>query len=90
MPTRNVSLTEHQDRFVDEALASGRYQSASEVMREALRLLERRESEDAARLARLKAAVAEGEAALERGDYEDVAGDELGVWLARLGTTGRP
>lgn len=46
MPTRttvNVSLTPELDRFVEAQVASGRYQSASEVFREGLRLLEQAE-----------------------------------------------
>lgn len=38
--TRNVSLTPELEAFVDGRLASGRYRSASEVIRAALRLLE--------------------------------------------------
>lgn len=41
----NVSLTPDLDRFVASKVASGRYTSASEVVREALRLLEEREME---------------------------------------------
>lgn len=39
----NVSLTPELERFIREKVESGRYQSSSEVMREALRLLEERE-----------------------------------------------
>jgi antitoxin ParD1/3/4 len=38
--TRNVSLTPELEAFVDGRVASGRYRSASEVVRAALRLLE--------------------------------------------------
>jgi antitoxin ParD1/3/4 len=41
--TRNVSLTPELETFVVERIASGRYRSASEVIRAALRLLERQE-----------------------------------------------
>ena len=50
MPTRNVVLTEHQAALVEGLVAGGRYQNASEVLREGLRLIETRESEDALRL----------------------------------------
>ncbi|MFO1174034.1 MAG: type II toxin-antitoxin system ParD family antitoxin [Paracoccaceae bacterium] len=45
MPTRNVVLTDHQSALIDDLVASGRYQNASEVLRAGLRLLEREESE---------------------------------------------
>jgi antitoxin ParD1/3/4 len=55
--TLNVSLTPELDRFVAEKVASGRYQSASEVVRAALRLLERTEPlNDAERAAAMKQA----------------------------------
>ena len=50
MPTRNVVLTEHQSLFVEKLVASGQYQNASEVLREGLRMMEQRETEEAARL----------------------------------------
>ncbi len=39
----NVSLTPELDKFIADKVASGRYTSASEVVREALRLLEEHE-----------------------------------------------
>lgn len=65
MPTRNVVLTDHQARFVEQMVACGRYQNASEVLREGLRLVERRESEDEARLLALRGAVSVGMADME-------------------------
>ena len=41
--TRNVSLTPELEALVDSKVASGRYRSASEVVRAALRLLDERE-----------------------------------------------
>ena len=60
MPTRNVVLTDHQASLVEQLVASGRYQNASEVLREGLRLVEQREAEDAYRLEALRSAVQVG------------------------------
>lgn len=46
----NVSLTPELEKFVSDKVASGRYTSASEVVREALRLLEEHERSRAAQL----------------------------------------
>ena len=62
MPTRNVNLTEELDRFVIEKVASGRYENASEVVRTAIRTLEREERQYEAKLAALRAAIDEGDA----------------------------
>ena len=87
MPTRNVSLTDHQDKFVGAIVDGGRYQNASEVVREALRLLERREQADAAILAGWRADVAEGIDAIATGDFEDIELADLPAWLAALGNS---
>lgn len=57
--TKNTSivLSEHFQAFIAEQVEEGRYGSASEVVRAGLRLLEDRET----RLARLRAALLEGE-----------------------------
>lgn len=41
MPQRNVNLTDHFDHFIDAHIESGRFSNASEMVREALRLLDR-------------------------------------------------
>src|SRR5437016_3934073 len=69
MPTRNVNLTEHFDRFIEVGITSGRFSNASEVVREGLRLLEQREQEDKAKLEWLRAAAKEGFDAIDRGEY---------------------
>lgn len=46
----NVSLTPELDKFVADKVESGRYASSSEVVREALRLLEEHDQSRAARL----------------------------------------
>jgi len=42
MPTHNVVLTKHQAAFVEQLVASGRYQNAREVLREGLCLVQQR------------------------------------------------
>jgi antitoxin ParD1/3/4 len=74
MPSRsslNVSLTRELERFVQTRVASGRYQTASEVVREGLRLLEQREQERAATLKGLKQRLQRGAAQAERGEVVD-------------------
>jgi antitoxin ParD1/3/4 len=68
MPTRNVVLTERQETLIEALVQSGRYQNASEVMREGLRLVENREAEEAVKLDALRAAIDLGLASIERGD----------------------
>jgi antitoxin ParD1/3/4 len=72
MPTRNISLTKHFDEFVDETVREGSYQNASEVVRDALRLLEARRKEDALKLKHLRRAAADGFADVERGNYVEI------------------
>ena len=60
MPTRNVVPTDHQALLIEHLVESGRYQNASEVLREGLRLVEQREAEDAYHLEALRSAVQVG------------------------------
>jgi antitoxin ParD1/3/4 len=62
MPTRNVNLTQELDRFVLARVESGRFENASEVVRAALRTLEREERLYEAKLEALRAAIDEGDA----------------------------
>jgi len=62
MPTRNVNLTDDLDSFVLAKIESGRYENASEVVRAALRTLEREEQQFEAKLAALRTAIDEGDA----------------------------
>lgn len=64
MPTRNVNLPKALDRFIASRVKSGSYANASEVMRSALRLLEKEERERGyeEKMAPLKLAIAEGDA----------------------------
>lgn len=69
MPTRNVVLTDHQAALVEQLVGSGRYQNASEVLREGLRLVEQREAEDASRLEALRTAIRVAMADMEHGRF---------------------
>src|SRR5438132_12780087 len=60
MPTRNINLTEHFDHLVQRQVSSGRYSNASEIVREALRLLEEQEQERQAKLKALRQAAKQG------------------------------
>lgn len=69
----NVSLTPELEAFVAEKVQSGRYTSASEVVREALRLLEEHERIRATQLAEFQAELDRRIAALDRGEHVDPA-----------------
>ena len=56
----NVSLTEELSQFIKTKVNSGRYASSSEVVREALRLLEKYDRDEAEKLAWLRHAYKEG------------------------------
>ena len=85
MPTRNVVLTDHQTEFVEQLVTSGRYQNASEVLREGLRLIERRDAEDKIRLAALRKAIKIGIADIDSGAFRSFdSADALGKHLATL------
>ncbi|WP_300444505.1 type II toxin-antitoxin system ParD family antitoxin [uncultured Mameliella sp.] len=72
MATRNVVLTDPQSRFIDDLVASGRYQNASEALRAGLRLLEREEIE----LQDLRARLMRGVDQARNGDLAEGTGEE--------------
>lgn len=74
MPTRsslNVSLSSELEEFVQRRVATGRYQTASEVVREGLRLLEAQEKQREAVLKTIKAKLDRGAAQADRGELVD-------------------
>ena len=85
MPTRNVVLSEHQFKLVETLVQSGRYQNASEVLREGLRLIEKRDRIEEAKLKALKQAARQGWADVSAGRYTDVADDQLEDFVGQLG-----
>lgn len=89
MPTRNINLTDQLDRFVETRVTSGRYGNASEVVREGLRLLQRRDQEEKVRLAWLRSAVAEGVDQIDRGEGVEFSSErDLERYIDRLGKVG--
>jgi antitoxin ParD1/3/4 len=86
MPTRNIKLTGHLDRFIEGEVGSGRYESASELVRESLRMMERRKLEDRAKLKWLRAAVKESLDQIDRGEgLEFHSIDDLDRHIDRIG-----
>jgi antitoxin ParD1/3/4 len=87
MPTRNVNLPPELDKFVTSRVEGGHYANASEVMRAALRLLEKEEREYEEKMAMLRAAIAEGDASedAEEGVFERLYAyiDELAAGKAK-------
>ena len=76
MPTRNVNLTDHYDRFLARQIEDGRFKNVSEAVRAGLYLLERQEREDEARLEAIRRDARAGQDAYDRGDYTSIAEDE--------------
>jgi antitoxin ParD1/3/4 len=73
----NVSLGNKWEKFVDKKVSSGDYQTASEVLRDGLRLLEERDllkRVSVSSMAELEQKLMQGVVSLERG--EGVEGDE--------------
>ncbi|MFZ3238497.1 MAG: type II toxin-antitoxin system ParD family antitoxin [Stellaceae bacterium] len=82
MPTRNLVLTAHHESVVRALVRSGRYQNASEVLREGMRLVEALKACEAARLRALQEAARTGLADLAEGrarEFESV--DDLADYL---------
>lgn len=79
----NVSIGDRWEQFVDKAVKSGRYGSASEVLREGLRLVEEREAKLGALRATLEASIAAGGEATDA-DI-DAALEERAAALAKEG-----
>ncbi|MFZ0320752.1 MAG: type II toxin-antitoxin system ParD family antitoxin [Candidatus Sulfotelmatobacter sp.] len=77
----NISLTPELEQMVDNKVKSGRYASASEVIREGLRLLEEQEQMKQQRLADVSRKIDRGLDQLDRG--EGIPGHEARARLRR-------
>lgn len=73
MGTTSFSLGKHWEVFIKNEIASGRYGSASEVIRDALRALEERRT----KLEALRAHLIEGADQAARGEYVDQSLEEI-------------
>jgi antitoxin ParD1/3/4 len=89
MPTRNVVLTEHHERVISDLVASGRYQNASEVLREGLRLIEERDSRETAKLKLLQEAARVGFTDLEEGRFIELEEGSIESLIGGLGRKAR-
>jgi antitoxin ParD1/3/4 len=68
----NVSLTHQLESYVQQKVATGMYNSASEVIREALRLMAEKDAEQSLKLATLRADIQQG--------LDSVAAGQAGVF----------
>jgi antitoxin ParD1/3/4 len=85
MPERNILLSEHLAAFLDSNVQSGQYRDVSEVVGEALRLLEQKKREDELRLARLREATEAGFAAIDCGEFMEFPESEIGDAISEMG-----
>lgn len=76
MPTRNVVLTDHHEKVIADLVASGRYQNASEVLREGLRMVEERTAREAAKLEALREAARIGFKDIDEGRFTELNSDD--------------
>ncbi len=79
----NVSLTPELERLVSEKVETGLYQTASEVVRDGLRLLKLRDERE------LRADVRAGFDAVGRGEYSEYTPASLGTLATKVKARGR-
>ncbi|MCL2639665.1 MAG: type II toxin-antitoxin system ParD family antitoxin [Phycisphaerales bacterium] len=72
----NISLTPELELFIQTKVESRMYQTASEVVREALRLMVREDQDRQAKLEALKRDVQLGLDQLDRGEYIEIRNEE--------------
>ncbi len=85
----NVSLTPTLEELVQRKVATGLYNSASEVIREALRLLEERDQMRKMRLGTLRKEISVGLDQLERGEVSEYDDQSLNALAADIKAKGR-
>jgi antitoxin ParD1/3/4 len=80
---RNISLTDRLDAFVEQQVTTGRHQSASEVVREALRRYEADLVAEAACLDMIRGVAQDGRDAIARGEFAVIDSDNARKALFR-------
>jgi len=84
VPTRNIVLTQEQGDFIDSVIRAGDYQSADEVIRDALDALQQRRTQAAQKVEGLRKLITDGAKALEEGDFTEIDDADLDRFLAAL------
>ena len=79
----SYSIGKHFEHMIDELVESGRYSTASEVMRAGLRLVEEREEQRKAKLEALRAEIQKG---IDSGPAEEV---DIADWIKAVKARGR-
>lgn len=77
MPTMNVNLTPEMAEFVEDELTGGDYASASELVRDALRLLRREREIEREKAEILRREVLLGLEEAERGEFSERTVDDI-------------
>jgi antitoxin ParD1/3/4 len=77
----SYSIGKHFEGFIESLLESGRYSTASEVMRDGLRMIEEREQRRSAKLEALRAEIQKG--------FDSGPAEEVGDMFARIKSEGR-
>ncbi len=77
----SYSIGKHFEGFIQGLLETGRYSTASEVMRDGLRMIEEREQRRTAKLEALRAEIQKG--------FDSGPMEEIGDMFARIKTEGR-
>lgn len=77
MPTMNVSLTAEMADFVEAEVSSGDYVSASEVVRDALRIMRHEKEQQEIKLSLLRDEIERGYHQMEKGEFSDRSIDDI-------------
>ncbi|HEY3330900.1 MAG TPA: type II toxin-antitoxin system ParD family antitoxin [Capsulimonadaceae bacterium] len=85
----NVSLTPELDAYVSQKVQTGMYHSASEVIREGLRLLREQDQVRQARMAQLRQDVELGAAQIGSGNYTEYTAETVGELAEEIKRKGR-